>query len=292
MRNGLALANWLLVCGISASTLHADEGVLLRYRFQAGQVVRYSVTMRDEYTIQVGAASDEPYTEQNSVKQYRVLQVNDDGSARLELKLESAKLTVVNEGQTREFDSSANNNQDPVFASLQNMLGKPHLQATASPLGMLSELKLLIGAKETPYEVSHSALDAFVPLPETPVAVGASWREDLEFPVRVTETLTKQVKAQRRFHLLSIENGQATIQYETKIISPVSEPDEEIQLIRRPTRCTLVLDLERGVMVSKTVTLDNTVTNFGGGPSVMTLKQVHKEQLLEQVAQGETATRQ
>ena len=280
MRLEFATAAWMCLCVCSVNGA-ADEPISLRYRFEPGQVVRYSVSMRDDYKIQVGPASDEPYTEQESIKQYRVLSVNDDGSARLELLLESAKLTVVNDGQKQAFDSTANNNENPAFAPLQNMLGKPHLQVTASTTGVLSDIKLLLDGSEKPNDISQSALDAFVALPQEPIAVGTSWREDLDVPVKVSETLSKTIKVQRRFHLLSVENDRATIQFETKILSPINDPDEEIQLIRRPTRGTLLLDLKRGVMVSKVVTLDNTVTNFGGGPSVMTLKQRHVERLLE-----------
>ena len=49
-----------------------------------------------------------------------------------------------------------------------------------------------------------------------------------------------------------------------------------------------MLDMNRGIVVEKTVSLDNTVTGFGGIASSMTLKKLHQEVLLNtQVAAAE-----
>ncbi|MCA8994515.1 MAG: hypothetical protein KDA88_21230 [Planctomycetaceae bacterium] len=277
---------FLALCVASA---HSEDPVLLQYKFQEGQVVRYSVSDRDDYDIQVAQQKDAPFTDQKSVKQYRVVKVNDDGSAVLEVMFESVKLTIRSAGETKTLDTqAAANGDDPVFSTLQEIVGKPHVQVTAAPNGQLSEVKPLVERAGQPDEISKNALDAFITLPSQPIAVGTAWREDFNVPIRVNPKLSKAIKLQRRFYFQSLEDGKATITFETKILSPVNDPDDEIQLIQRPTRGRIVLDMNRGIVVEKTVSLDNTVTGFGGIASSMTLKKLHQEVLLNtQVAAAE-----
>ena len=286
------LASLTCIWAFTGALLAADEPISLRYKFVEGQVIRYSVAMQDDYDITVALANDKPSTSQESGKQFRVIKVHSDGSADLELMLEWVKMSVTSSGQTISFDSRKQEKDiDPSFGPVADMLGKPHVRVTAATNGQLSNVQLLIGDKDQPNEISKGALDAFVTLPSEPVAVGTSWREDFTVPVPVTEKLSKSIKLQRRFYLQSADNGQAVITFETKILSPVNDPDEEIQLIRRPTKGTLVLDLDRGVMLEKTTTLDNTVVNFGGVASTMTLKQNHKEKIVaEQIASSDASS--
>ncbi len=270
----------------------AEDPVQLRYRFEAGQVVRYAVSMRDDYEIQVAEASDTPFTEQSSIKQYRVVSVNPDGSAVLELMLESVQLTIQSDGKTENFDSTAASAKaGPAFAPLLDIIGKPHLRVTAAINGQLTNVESLLGNGAQPNEISKSALDAFITLPGEPIAVGTTWREDFSVPIQVTDKLAKSIKMQRRFYLHSVENGRATITFETKILSPINDADDELQLLRRPTKGTIVLDLQRGLLLEKTVTLDNTVSGFGGVASAMKLTQRHSEKILEpQTAAASTSS--
>ncbi|MCA9045432.1 MAG: hypothetical protein KDA69_13985 [Planctomycetaceae bacterium] len=278
-----------LFLALCVAFAHAEDPVLLQYKFQEGQVVRYSVSDRDDYDIQVAQQKDAPFTDQKSVKQYRVVKVNEDGSAVLEVMFESVKLTIRSAGETKTLDTqAAENGDDPVFSTLQEIVGKPHVQVTAAPNGQLSEVKPLVERAGQPDEISKNALDAFITLPSQPIAVGTAWREDFNVPIRVNPKLSKAIKLQRRFYFQSLEDGKATITFETKILSPVNDPDDEIQLIQRPTRGRIVLDMNRGIVVEKTVSLDNTVTGFGGIASSMTLKKLHQEVLLNtQVAAAE-----
>jgi hypothetical protein len=155
------------------------------------------------------------------------------------------------------------------------------VRVTAAANGQLTNPELLGSSQTKTKEISQSALDAFVTLPQEPVAVGTNWREEFEVSVRVTEKLSRQVKIQRVFTLAAVTDNRASIQFETRILTPINDADQELQLVRRPTKGSLTLDLSRGLLVEKTTTLDNTVTNFGDVASTMTLKQLHTEKLLE-----------
>jgi hypothetical protein len=112
--------------------------------------------------------------------------------------------------------------------------------------------------------------------------VGSTWKEDFEVQIRLAESgLLRPVKIQRRYTLKSLDHGRAVIDLRTKVISNIQDPEEQMQLIRRTPCGTIVLDVEKGLLVSKSFTQNNQVTGFQMGAAVMRFKQLHSEKLRE-----------
>lgn len=272
---------------LCSPTLVTGEEYLLRYKFEPGQVVRYAVSTYDDYLIQLGTVEEKPYSHQDSVKNYRVISVNDDGSAVLELtNMEWVKIEIEQNGAHADYDSRTDKKPEPLFAPLATMVGQPHLRLTISPTGKVSDLQPLIKKDQNVEELAQQIL---LELPEEPVKVGGIWTEDDVVPVQIGEnsSLKQMVKVQRRYFVQSIEKGIVTISVKTKVLTPLGNPDLELQLIRRQPEGTVQLDLERGLLVNRTLTQDNQVLNFGTGAARMDFKQKHTERLLPvQVAQS------
>lgn len=284
-----ALAYLSLV--ICSGNLSAQDGqpVSLRYQFRQGEIVRYSVSMLDEYTLQIGTAQDQPWSRQDSIKSYRVGTVHDDGSAVLELTLvEQIAIEVEENGLRSTYDSRKPADQiPPAFLPLANMVGRPTLQLTISPTGEVANVKSLLPESQQPEEIARNATEVLPRLPEESVSIGGSWTEKLNTSINLPNaTLKKVVKMERRYRLTSVENGLATVEMETKILSPVRAEDE-LDLIRRTPNVTFILDLERGLLVSRTLRLDNQVVGFGGNAaSLMKVRQRHVDKLLPSQAAG------
>jgi len=266
---------------------------LLRYRFQPGQVVRYDVTLNDDYKIQIGADSDEPYSHQSSIKNYTVKSVNPDGSAVLQLTIESVDLEIYQNGETFRYDSRADTTpqEQPVFEAMKNLVGKPHLQITMSTRGEVSAFTPMVPGNQVPNNPQQVAFDVLLRLPEEPLAVGESWKEDFEVVLAIPDSkLTKNARMQREYKLLSLENQLATIDVHTKVLSILDSPDEEMQLLRRKPEGTVVLDLNRGLLIRKTLRQDNQVSGFEMGPSLMSFRQNITEKIRpDSVAAGAIA---
>jgi len=286
LRFSLSILTVFSFClGLTGNNAHS-EGVSLRYQFKTGQVVRYNVSMDDRYSINVGGVEDEPFTKQDSIKHYRVVKVNADGSAVIELQFESIKIKGEQNGSAFQFDNqeakAGKEKIEPMFASMAEMIGKPYLQLTVTPSGEVTRVKSLLTDDESELdEAQQAALDVLLRLPSEPIEVGSTWREDFEGSVSVSadSPLKKPVKMQRRFSLTSVEKGIATIQLNTVILSNVTDPDQLLQLIRRQPRGVIKIDLNRGVLLERTVTQDNQVQGFGEGPNLMTFKQTVTERL-------------
>lgn len=275
---------------IPAVSAQDAEAVRLRYRFETGQTVRYDVGLSDTYRIQLGETVEEPFSRQTSRKNYRVISVREDGSAELELTIEAVAMQIGKGGTIEhEFRSDMKDVSNAAFAGVAEMVGKPYLRLTVSPQGEVSNIRPLLNPDQPTDDVSQAAMDILIRLPNEPLNLGATWREDFESSVSLGEgSLRKPVKMQRRFTLRSIENGLATIFMETKVLTALNEPDEELQMLRRQPTGTLVLDLNRGVLVSRSLGQENEVSGFGGNAaSLIRFRQQH----IEKLTQPQTAAR-
>jgi|GEM_PF-2364958 hypothetical protein len=282
------LAGVFLVLG--TVSLQADESRLidLRYKFVPGQLVRYDVQLNDDYRIQVGEDTDTPYSHQTSVKNYRVKAVEEDGSAILELTIESVNLEIHQNGETFRYNSQKSEKEEgsddalnqPVFLAMKALVGKPHLQLRVTPRGDVSAFVPLVPGDQVPENPAQVAFDVLLRLPEEPIAIGGTWKEDFEISLPIPESsLRKPVKLQRHYTLKSVEGALATIELKTKVLTILDLPEEQMQLLRRRPSGTIVLDLERGLLVSKELTQDNEVSGFNTGPSHMRFQQVVSEKL-------------
>ncbi len=272
----------------SVAQAEDSKEYLLRYKFIEGQVIRYEVSSRDDYVIKIGMDEDTPFSYQDSVKNYRVISVDQDGLATLELmNMEWVKTHVNQNGQQAEYDSRENEEPETLFAPLASMVGKKHLRVDISATGDIVRIETLLKKDK---EVKELAQDVLVKLPEEPVKVGGLWKEDVTVPLNLPGGSLKQnIKLQRRYFIQSVKDGIAKISMKTKILTPLNNADLEIQLIRRQPEGTILFDLEKGLVISREVTQNNQVVNFGQGASQMTFTQKHTEKLLPgDIATGES----
>jgi hypothetical protein len=278
---GRLLSALALGSALSPAISIAADPVLLRYKFETGQKVRYSVQMRDDYLVQVGESQESPYNSQASIKSFRVISVDEQGNARLELTLlEQVRVEASQNGELLKYDSSLPAEDVPeLFLPMQAMLGRPHLQLTVSPTGAVSEVTPLGGAKAED-EGKELAMDVLDRLPEEPMAVGARWTEDFHVPIQVGQGLKKNARMQRQYELLSVADNVATIQQVTKVLTPLATPEEEVQLLLRTPRVEIRLDLQKGQVLSRTLTLDNQVAGLERGIGTVSVKRKHVEQLI------------
>jgi len=119
-----------------------------------------------------------------------------------------------------------------------------------------------------------------VPLPTERVAVGDVWNIPKDVPVMLKDKKVKQVKTRQRFKLESVNNGIATLQVESQILSPIHDPQLEAQLIQYDFNGIICFDLESGRIISQQCDLDKRVHGFQGDASTMHYMTRFTEKLL------------
>lgn len=249
----------------------APEGrSTLRYQFRPGQTLHYIVedTSQDSFT-RGEVTSDVEYST-TTWKHFEVVSVDSDGSAVLELQLDRVVMKAQESGADPIAYDSDNEAPPPAqFVGIRKTIGQPMARVKVSPTGEASQMQWLLDGVPNPGLSSLSDLNLPTPLPEGPVAIGEKWKEPFEVEVTVDLVggLKKTIKLQRQYRLDSVADGQATISLETAVLTPLNDPAQRAQVIKKLAKGTAVFDLDQGWLVSRKTKVDETVIGFNGSGS-------------------------
>ena len=252
----------------------ADNGQahVLAYKFRTNDVVSYEVVHLMEITTTKDVTSETAANESRADKHYRVVSVDRDGNAILELMIDRVRMSAkFGNAEPVKFDSDKPNETPPQFKHVEKSVGKPLARIKVSPSGQLiSTVELLPELQEAQGE-SEASRNFLVVFPERPLRVGDSWKDEPNLQVRVTvgNTLTRNVEVMRRYELVSVDGNLATIRVRNSILTPVREAAMRAQLIQRSPEGVIVFDMEKGLLVSRTQTINKTEIGVFGDNSSM-----------------------
>lgn len=258
----------------------AEAPVRLAYRFQKGDVVRYETVQNVTFVSQFSGNVETATNKTETRKAYRIVAVNPDGSAELELVIEWVRMKADfgGGGLPVEFDS-----RDPAaksqakFANVLKNVGNPQ-RLICAPTGKVLKVKEVSlvtpgPAGSQPVQIKDEAgrddLNFLTVFPDEPISVGKSWVEKSEIKVVVEDKLKESVELQRTYKLKSVKDGIATVSFKTSVLTPIKKPEVAIQLIQRDTQGELTFDIARGAIVTRTVDADKSVINPAGNNTAM-----------------------
>src|SRR5262245_49770781 len=265
--------------------------------------MRFEASHETEITTHV---KDETETVRNSSKAKRHFTVKavdeKTGDADLELSIDWVHMLASFENPNRpktapvEFQSDDPSKHPEQFNYVLATLGKPRATIRFSRSGI--PIKVLEGALPPPPKASQQLAtgpaapplaDAtpetfFVPLPEEPVAVGASWKERFDLVLQDNNKNRQKVTIQRSYKLAEIAGRLATIELLTGVLTPIDNPAIEGQLIQREIAGTVIFDLDRGAVIARESGVDKTVVEPFGPRSSMRAKSKYREKLLNDEA--------
>ncbi len=266
-----------ILCGTPCAQAVAESPATyqLRFKFTPGQELYY-VTQNDaEYLVEHSQARQTiPHTSM-TVRHIKVLSLNGDGSAEVELMIDRARMTAQNEGVDSLYDSRDAKHVPTEFAAVHKSIGKPvivHLSA----LG-----KVTASAQDPTASVDQ--YDLLFLLPEQPLAIGGTWKDNFEASVQIDaqSKLNRLIKLQRRYELQSAENGIATISLVTVPLSPVSAPFQETQLVQRKYGGIIQFDLEQGCLVDRQFKIDEKIVGNAGPGTALTVQVIKVDRLVQ-----------
>ncbi len=253
----------------------------LAYKFQKGEVVRYETLHNVKFVSQFKGTEEVASNKTQTRKIYRVVSVNPDGSAELELIIEWVRMKADfgSGGLPVEFDS-----KDPAaksqakFADVLRNVGKPQARLQCAPSGKVTSIKEMslvapapAGAQAVQLKdvAGNKDMDFLTVFPDEPIAVGKSWVENSDLKVTVEDKLKETIKLQRKYTLESVTGNVATVSFQTSVLTPVKNPVIAIQLIQRETKGKLEFDLAKGAMISRNVDSNKSVINPAGNNTAM-----------------------
>lgn len=240
----------------------ASPSYRLQYRFQAGEELQWQVTHRARVKTTVAQTEQTAETLSRSTKTWKILHVDASGAAKFELRVDNVEMTHrISDGEEIRYDSRSEEPPPAAFADLGKTIGKPLAIITLSPNGKVVERKQLEP------EALQTQGYLTVPFPQNPVAIGESWTVPDEITVPLRNGTVKKIQIRQKFTLEDVKNDIATIRIGTQVLTPLHDPEVEVQLVQRLSEGTVRFDISAGRIIAQEIEVDRQVVGFQGEAS-------------------------
>jgi hypothetical protein len=256
--------------------LAASEQVQLQYKFKAGESVRWEVVHLGTTETTISGNTQTSKSRAKSVKVWTIGKVDDEGNMTFTHSVESVNMwqQLTDRPEIR-YDSTRDDTAPAEYQAVADTVGKPLTTVTIQPDGSVVDRD----------SASHSSKfgvgNIVMLLPPKPVKLGSQWSEPSEIRARIGAR-EKRIKIRKLYTLSKIATGVATITVKTQVLTPVTDPQIESQLMQQLTNGTIKFDIDEGRILSKELNWDKSVVGFSGADSMMKYLARFTEQLLPQ----------
>ena len=230
-------ATLFLALAAASSAMGEDaEKYTLRYRFQPGETIRWDVEHRSNVRTTVSGTTQTAETISCSVKAWKVASVQPDGSATFEHSVERVDMRQKLTGREEIRYNSQTDAKPPAgFEDAAKSVGVTLATVTVDATGKVLQRQ---SAKPRPAGAPKdgpSPTEGWmtIPLPSEAVPVGHVWSLPLDIELPLEGGTVKKVKAIQQFTLEEVKTGVATIRVSTEILTPITDPAIESQLVQR-----------------------------------------------------------
>ena len=250
--------------------------VVLKYRFEPDQTIHYIVSHKMMIRSQKGRVTQIAKSDWTTYKHLRVIKIDADQTATVETTIDRVEAVVqFDDEPPHKYDSSVDQAAPAPLRRVSESIGKPLANTRFTTDGRLISAVSLLGPDAGPLADSEAASDDpsrknfLITLPAGPIRVGESWKDTFVVKVSVPPKLQRNITLGRKYTLVTLENGLATIQLQTSVLTPVNNPEIEAQLIQRPQQGEILFDVAKGLIVSRTLRVNQEVSAFAGPNSIM-----------------------
>jgi len=268
----------------SADAAQSEEKYLLRYKFTPGEVVRWNVEHKARVRTTVQGSTQTADTTSISVKRWQIEDVAEDGSVSYVHWVDRVDMRQQLTGREAQRYNSETDSQAPVgYEDVAKAVGVPLTAITIDDQGNVKR------REEKHPQPGAGNGPVTIPLPAEAVPAGQTWTREHDLHVRLADGSVKTIQTRQQFRLKKVENGVATIGVATQFLTPVRDPQIQVQLIQHDTSGTVRFDIDAGRVVWQQTELDKRVVGFSGQSSSMHYVTRFTEKLLADT--GPTAAR-
>lgn len=257
---------------------------LLKYKFQPEQFLYFEVENTMKIVTQFNGASETVTNTSQAWKQLRVVSVDETGNALLEPMIERVKLSTQTDGQDAiTYDSLEDATPPLQFRDIKGTVGTVIARVNVSAHGELNQVIPVLQNNQALNDAAKKndpQLNFLTVLPKTAVRIGESWKDRFTTDVTVEKSLKKDVIVQRTFTLVSVAGSIASIKLKTSVVTPINDPQMQVQLIQRTPTGVIEFDMAKGQIASMKTQIDETVFNAFGPKSSMSAVTKSVEKLL------------
>lgn len=236
----------------------------LAYKFKAGEQARTKVVHLVTVETKIKGATQTAKTRSVSTKLWRIKDVDAQGQIVFEHLVDHVEMwSSVSGRQEVRYDSNSEEQPPPGYEHVATSVGKVLATVTMDAHGRV------IARTNAQPQFNPGIGELTIPFPNQPVKVGATWGIPDELKIRLEDGTLKRVQTRQQYKLEKVEAGVATITVETQVLTPVSEPKIQAELVQRLQRGTIKFDLDAGRLIHKQMDMDEEVFGFNGADSHM-----------------------
>lgn len=248
---------------VPANLADADGKYLLRYRFGTGETVRWQVEHTAKIITSVQGSTQTAETVTLSRKAWQVVETRPGGETRFVHAVEAINMKQKLTGrQETTYDSEVDKDIPPMFADAAKQVGVPLAEVVIDSRGQVLKRE----DKQKRPEGSPTNTITLV-LPDKALAIGESWTSPFEMKATDADGNQKSIQARHKLTLEKVEGDVAVLRNETQILSPITDPTIEAQVVQAEQAGHVRFDLRRGRIVSQESDLDKEVFGFQGPES-------------------------
>jgi len=243
------------------------EKYVFRYKFHVGDVMKWNVVQQVNMLTSLSSDQVKTETYSSSTKVWKVLSVDENGTAVLEYSVEDADLWNKSSDSKLEkrFNSKSDEKPFPDFIDVARSLNKPLAHFTINAKG-----EVLKKVQKSEYAATTEENKITIPMPEHSVAVGESW----DFPEVITlpqpDGTVKKISTRQKYTLQKIENGIATIDFKTDVTTPLhNDRESQLALITKIKNGVIHFDVISGCSIWQQFDIaSNVIGGLTAGPQV------------------------
>lgn len=277
---------------VSLSSGALAEEYDLVYKLKAGEQVRTQVVHLVTVESRIKGVAQTAKTRSVSTRIWKIVGVDDQGNITLENSVEALNMwqSHTDDKGVKEvsYDSQKDEVPPPPYEAIAKTVGITLATITIDPAG-----KILDRRSDQPH-FNPGIGELAVPLPGKRVKAGDKWYVPEQVTLRLDDGMIKKVDTRQVYKLEKVELGVATITVETQILTPISDPKLQSQLVQRLQKGTIKFDVDAGRLIHKQMDLDESVLGFAGPDSHMQyLARLTEEPLKTETARaGNTGVKQ
>ncbi|MGZ0173725.1 MAG: hypothetical protein ACKVHE_29770 [Planctomycetales bacterium] len=231
------------------------QSILLRYHFKRGQYVHYEEDSRSEIILMARAQTQSTRESRRTNKHFRVVSVDENGSAVIEPVIDRVQMEVRNDGAPPvTYDSASKGPTSKDFKKVDETIGKPSLRIRYSASGKVEQLLPLQAQSHRKVDAEEQEKQNFlIVFPEETIAVGEAWTDnymiDVSVDGKLRNPLKKRVKVRRTYKLKEVKNNIASISFRIFPLAVERDPRIKGELIHHSRFGTIEFDVERGIIL-------------------------------------------
>jgi hypothetical protein len=254
---------------VLVAAAHADQGdsttYHLRYNFSPGEVFRTKVIHLVSVETTIQGVTETAKTRSVSTKAWKIEQVANDGRTTFHYVVESVSMWHQMSGrQEVRYDSTKDEQPPPEYQHVAGSIGEPMATVTIAPNGEI------VQRENARPQFNPGIGELTVALPKEPVAVGHQWSTEGEISLRARPSdPIKRVKLRQQYTLEKVQTGVATINVTSQVLTPLSDPALQSQLVQRIKKGHIKFDVDAGRILSQQMDSDEMVIGFNGPDSNM-----------------------